>query len=114
VFNNILLHLGRQCETLHHWDEGRFTTVKIEEYAQAVEAVAGACGVCSLIDGTMQPFCCPGDNQQDYYSGHKKYHGFEFGCIMTPDWLMSSLHGLNIGPTGDWVMCNDSDLELTL
>ncbi|KAF8243442.1 hypothetical protein K440DRAFT_647420 [Wilcoxina mikolae CBS 423.85] len=88
---------------LLHWDEGRLTAVKIQEYVQAVEVVADVCGVWSFIDGTMRPFCRPGDNQQDYYSGHKKHHGFQFQCIMTPDGLMSSFHRPYMGPTGDWL-----------
>jgi hypothetical protein len=78
VINETILHLGRHCKKLLYWDEGRLTAVKIQEYAQAVEAVAGARGVWGCIDGTMRPFCRPGDNQQDYYSGHKKHHGFQF------------------------------------
>ncbi|KAF8242091.1 hypothetical protein K440DRAFT_526555, partial [Wilcoxina mikolae CBS 423.85] len=114
VFNDTLLHLGQCFKKLLYWDEGRLTAVKIQEYAQAVEAVAGARGVWGFIDGTMRPFCRPGDNQQDYYSGHKKHHGFQFQCIMTPDGLMSSLHGPYMGPTGDRVMWNDSNLESKL
>ena len=33
---------------------------------------------------------------------------------MTPDGLMSSLHGPYTGPTGDWAMWNDSGLDLKL
>ena len=99
---------------LLHWDESRLTRAKIQEYAQAVEAVAGGHGVWGDIDGTMRPFCRPGDNQQDYYSGHKKHHGFQFQCTMTPNGLMTGLHGPYMGPTGDWVRWTDSDLESKL
>ena len=47
-------------------------------------------------------------------TGHKKQHGFQYQSIMTPDGLMSSLHGPNTGPTGDWAKWNDSGLDLKL
>ncbi|KAF8249010.1 hypothetical protein K440DRAFT_531219, partial [Wilcoxina mikolae CBS 423.85] len=104
VFNDTLLHLGQHYKKLLYWNEGRLTTVKIQEYVQAVEVVASTRSVWGFIDGTMRCFCRPGDNQQDYYSGHRKHHGFQFQCIMTPDGFMSSLYGPYMGPTGNWVM----------
>ena len=59
----------------------------------------------------MRPFCRPGENQAQYYSGHKKAHGFQFQSIMTPDGIMSSLHGPYTGPSGDWMIWNSSGLD---
>ena len=93
------------------WDVQRLTLPTIQKYARAVQDEVGTEGVWGFIDGTMRPFCRPGENQEEYYSGHKKNHGFQFQCIMTPDGLMSSLHGPYKGPTADWNMWNDSGLE---
>ena len=87
------------------------TLPTIEKYARAIQNEVGTEGVWGFIDGTMRPFCRPGENQEQYYSGHKKNHGFQFQCIMTPDGLMSSLHGPYTGPTADWNMWKDSELE---
>lgn len=61
------------------------TLPTIQKYARAVQDEVGTEGVWGFIDGTMRPFCRPGENQEEYYSGHKKNHGFQFQCIMTPD-----------------------------
>ncbi|KAG0123471.1 hypothetical protein HOY82DRAFT_465201, partial [Tuber indicum] len=104
VFNDILMYLCRRFGKLLFWDSQRLTLSKISEYADAVEKVVGGRGVWGWIVGMMRPFCRPGDNHTAYYSGHKKSHGFQFQSIMTPDGIMSSLHGPYTGPCGDWMI----------
>ena len=110
IFNDVLEHVFLRFKTLW-WDARRLTLPTIEKYARAIQNEVGTEGVWGFIDGTIQPFCRPGENQEQYYSGHKKNHGFQFQCIMTPDGLMSSLHGPYTGPTADWNMWKDSELE---
>ncbi|RPA94536.1 hypothetical protein L873DRAFT_1936944 [Choiromyces venosus 120613-1] len=52
----------------------------------------------------MYLFCRLGENQSVYYSGYKKAHGFQFQSIMTPDGIMSSLHGPYTRPSSDWMI----------
>ena len=108
IFNDVLEHVCMRFKAFLWWDAQRLTLPTIKKYAIAVQDQVGAEGVWGFIDGTMRPFCRPGENQEAYYSGHKKNHGFQFQCIMTPDGLMSSLHGPYMELTADWNMWNDS------
>lgn len=52
--------------------------------------------------------------QQEFYSGHKRKHGYKYQSIVTPDGLVSSLMGPFIGRCGDWKMVELSGLESKL
>ena len=108
------MYLCQRVSSLLFWDSRSLTLDKISKYADAVEQVVGGRGVWGWIDGTMRPFCHPGENQAAYYSGHKKSDGFQFQSIMTPDGIMSSLDGPYTGPCGNWKMWNDSRIETIL
>ncbi|RPB02912.1 hypothetical protein L873DRAFT_1826546 [Choiromyces venosus 120613-1] len=70
--------------------------------------------IVGFVDGTMQPFCRPGENKKTYYSGYKKTHAFKFQSIVTPDGLLSSLVGPFPGPIGDWMIWEASSIKETL
>jgi nuclease HARBI1 len=42
------------------------------------------------------------------YSGYCKDHGMKWQAIVTPDGLISSLHGPYPGPTNDWTIVHNS------
>lgn len=67
-----------------------------------------------FIDGTVRPIAQPIDEQQQYYSGHKGYHGIKYQSIVTPDGLISSLYGPELSPKGDWKLWQESGLEQIL
>ena len=85
MFNDITTHLVRRFRKLLYWDDRRLSLEKIKEYAKAIKGVVDADRVWGFIDGTMRPFCRPGENQQKYYSGHKKQHDFQYQLVTTPD-----------------------------
>ena len=64
TFNDTITHLVLRFQELLYWDDRRLNLEKIKEYAKAVEGVVGAGGVGGFIDGTMRPFCHPGEDQQ--------------------------------------------------
>ena len=53
-------------------------------------------------------------DQQQFYSGHKRKHGYKFQSVVTPDGLVSSLMGPFIGRRGDWKMVELSGLDQKL
>lgn len=54
-----------------------------------------------VIDGTLNATCRPVIDQEQFYSGHKRKHGYKYHSIVTPDGLVSSLMGPFIGRRGD-------------
>ena len=50
-------------------------------------------------------------DQVQFYSGHKRKHGYKYQTITTPDGLVSSLMEPFIGRHGDWKMVDQSGLE---
>jgi hypothetical protein len=45
------------------------------------------------------------------YNGHKKFYGYKFQGVITPDGIMSSLAGPIVGSRGDWFMFKDTGIE---
>lgn len=54
-----------------------------------------------FIDGTARQICRPSINQQDYFSGHKRYHCLKYQAIATPDGIIINLQGPYIGRRHD-------------
>ncbi|RPA94495.1 hypothetical protein L873DRAFT_1830295 [Choiromyces venosus 120613-1] len=110
IFNDLVAYLiSRYAEKLV-WDRERLTISMLCQYAEAVKCVTGLPGIWGFVDGTMRPFCCPGEDQNVFYSGYKKTHVFKFQSIVTPDGLLSSLIGPFPGPVGDWVIWRSSGI----
>ncbi|RPA93511.1 hypothetical protein L873DRAFT_1704691, partial [Choiromyces venosus 120613-1] len=104
IFNDIVLWLLWQYGKKLKWDENCLSRAKLIEYARAFKDTTGLSGIWGFVDGTMRPFCCPGYDQQSFYSGFKKAHGTKFQSIMTCDGLLSSLAGPFLTPVGDWIL----------
>lgn len=63
-----------------------------------------------FIDETLNTTCCPILDQEKFYSGYKKKHGYKYQAIVTPDELVSSLMRPFIGRRGDKKMVEYSGL----
>ncbi len=49
-------------------------------------------------------------DQQEFYSRHKRKHGYKYQSVVTPDSFVSSLMGSFMGQRGDWKMVKPSGL----
>lgn len=71
-------------------------------YSQAVHAKGGAMENCwGFIDGTARQICRPSIDQENYYSGHKRYHCLKYQSILCPDGIIASLKGAYPGRRHD-------------
>ncbi|KAG5863761.1 hypothetical protein JTB14_030618 [Gonioctena quinquepunctata] len=67
---------------------------KLDYYAEAVTVKCGAVSNCwGFIDGTTRQICRPTINQEEYYSGHKRYHCIKYQSALCPDGKITSLKG---------------------
>ena len=92
------------------WDPNRLTLNQLQQYEMAISS-RGCSGIWGFIDGTVRPIARPKKNQEDYYSGHKGYHGIKYQGIVTPDGLISSLYGPMLGPDGDWKLWKECKIK---
>lgn len=78
-------------------------------------AKGGAIPNCwGFIDGTARPICRPSINQEEYYSGHKRYHCVKYQSVIWPDGIISSLKGAYPGRRHDAGIFRDSELYAEL
>ena len=111
VFNDTIIYLYRRYRRILEWDEDRLTFEQLSKYARAIFDKGGSKCIWGWIDGTLNATCRPMMDQQQYYSGHKRKHGYKYQAIVTPDGLVSSLMGPFIGRRGDWRMVQMSQLQ---
>lgn len=104
VFNDTIIHLYRRFRKMLEWDDKRLTFEKLSEYALAIHNFGGGHSFWGFIDGTLNATCRPIIDQQEFYSGHKRKHGYKYQSVVSPDGLVSSLMGPFIGRRGDWKM----------
>lgn len=64
-----------------------------------------------FVDGTNREMCRPTIAQGVFYSGHKHYHSYKFQSLLTPDGLISHLHGAEAGSRHDMYMFHRSGLQ---
>ena len=85
------------------------------KYADAIEQKVGIPNIWAFVDSTIHQICRPSTIEQRYwYTGYKKYHGFEFQAISTADGLIISLPGPTTAADGDWALWHQSDIETIL
>jgi hypothetical protein len=111
IFNDLVIHLTCTFQHRLFWDPNQLTLNKLQEYARHIDIQGGGDCIWGWIDGTVQRTCRPSVDQRELYSGHKKYHGFKFQAVTTPDGLVSSLFGPIVACRGDWFMFEESDLD---
>ncbi|KAJ8914010.1 hypothetical protein NQ315_012033, partial [Exocentrus adspersus] len=84
---------------------------KVEEYAQAINIKECPLQNCwAFIDGTARAICRPSENQEAYYSGHKKMHCLKYQSVCTPDGLIINLQGAYQGRRHDAAILRESRL----
>jgi hypothetical protein len=111
VFTDILLHLQQRYHRIIRWHP-ILTYEKLQFYAQSLgDQAGGTSGIWGFLDGTFRSICRPMENQEFWYSGYKKQHGFKYQGIVTPDGLIPSLIGPFEGRMNDQSMFLNSGLE---
>lgn len=67
-----------------------------------------------FIDGTARAICRPSLEQENYYSGHKRFHCVKFQSLLCPDGIIASLKGGWPGRRHDAAMFTESNLYTEL
>ncbi|KAJ8910570.1 hypothetical protein NQ315_008955 [Exocentrus adspersus] len=98
---HLLFHLG----SLPWLDENR-----MRMYAEAIVARGGLVHNCwSCIDGTARAMCRPILNQENYYSGHKRFHALKYQSVVSPDGIIINLQGPYPGRRHDAAILRESN-----
>lgn len=63
-----------------------------------------------FIDGTARAICRPTLEQQNYYSGHKRFHALKYQSVICPDGMIVNLQGPYEGRRHDSAILRDSRL----
>lgn len=80
-------------------------------YANAVHDKGSPINNCwAFIDGTTRGICRPSENQEAYYSGHKRHHCIKYQAVTCPDGIMVSLKGGYEGRKHDAGILRESQL----
>lgn len=67
---------------------------QLDHYAQAISTKGAAIKNCwAFIDGTARAISRPTDEQEEYYSGHKRFHCVKYQSLVSPDGIIVSLLG---------------------
>ncbi|KAK4886198.1 hypothetical protein RN001_002469 [Aquatica leii] len=84
---------------------------KMRVYAEAIHNKGGAIDNCwGFIDGTARGICRPSIAQEEYYSGHKKYHCLKYQSAICPDGIIASFIGAYPGRRHDAAILRESNL----
>jgi hypothetical protein len=84
---------------------------RLQYYAQAVRNRGGAVqNFWGFIDGTARPICRPSVQQENYYSGHKRFHCLKYQSILCPDGIIVNLKGAYQGRRHDAGIFRESQL----
>ena len=106
---NVIFNLHRN--RLTSFNQAWLSRAKLEEYANVIHTKGAALQNCwGFIDGTVRPVCCPGENQQLLFNGHKRIHAIKFQSVAAPNGLIANLHGPFEGRKHDSGMLADSKL----
>lgn len=113
IFYITLKHMFTACRKRIQSPSASFlTTERLLRYSAAIRAKGGLYRfVFGFIDGTVYQICRPSGVtswQRSVYSGHKKYHGFKWQGINTPDGLIQFMHGPFCAPQHDTTVLRES------
>ena len=100
IKNVVCCHLVTIFRDRLFWDRARLTMEKMREFAAVIDQHGGGDNIWGWIDGTVLRICRPTEGQRKAYSGHKKFHGYKFQGVITPDGMMASLAGPVMGLVG--------------
>lgn len=76
IFNDTIIYLYRRYRWILEWDDRRLIFEKLSEYSMAIHSLGRGYCFWGFIDGTLNAICRPVVDQQQFYSGHKKKHGY--------------------------------------
>jgi hypothetical protein len=114
IFNLTLLTIYRAWKHLLLFDHGRLTPDHLQRCADHVTALGALFEhgrVFAFIDGTHERICRPGIDQEEFYSGQKKYHAIKCQAITTPDGIVIHFGGPFAGRRHDGGMATDSRIR---
>ncbi|KAJ8915674.1 hypothetical protein NQ315_000606 [Exocentrus adspersus] len=101
---HLLFHLGN----LPWLDENRMRMYA----AEAIVIRGGPLHNCwSFIDGTARAMCRPILNQENYYSGHKRFHALKYQSVVSPDGIIINLQGPYPGRRHDAAILRESNFH---
>nr|CAI5833161.1 unnamed protein product [Callosobruchus analis] len=85
---------------------------KLEFYAEVFRNKGPPMTNCwGFIDETPRKICRPSQNQEEYYSGHKRYHCLKYQSILCPDGLIVNLKGAFPGRRHDARIYRESNIR---
>lgn len=107
VFADVVLHITKRFRRFMMWDATRLNIQTLRRYVNAI----GEENIWAFIDGTTVRVSRPGEYQNIYFSGHKRYHAIKYQAVVTPDGILSSLGGPVEASKADWSLYKESGLE---
>jgi hypothetical protein len=112
VFNHAVMLIYKTWKHLLLFDHVRLTHQFMEQCALAVrEKGAQQLNCWGFIDGTHMEICRPEEEQEEFYSGHKRMHSLKYHAITTPDGMIVHLGGPFAGRRHDARMLTDSKIR---
>ena len=113
IFNNMLADVTHRFAHLLNdvkqpWMDHDLYAQKITQKGAVVNNIWG------FIDGTVQQVCRPGQDQREYFSGHKRKHALKFQHIMLPSGLVAHSFGPFPGRRHDASMYGVSGVDAQL
>ncbi len=113
IFNNMLADVTHRFACLlsdvkQPWMDHDLYAQKITQKGSVVNNIWG------FINGTVQQVCRPGQDQCEYFSGHKRKHVLKFQLIMLPNGLVAHSFGPFPGRRHDASMYGVSGVDAQL
>jgi hypothetical protein len=112
IFLHMVALIHENWKHILLFDHVRLTPEFLERCVAAVNAKGGHQRNCwSFIDGTHMKICRPGQEQQEFYSGHKHIHSLKYHAITSPDGMVVHFGGPFPGRRHDARMLTDSRIR---
>eukprot|EP00047_Mylnosiga_fluctuans_P022174 m.114422 g.114422 ORF g.114422 m.114422 type:complete len:145 (+) comp9160_c0_seq4:371-805(+) len=98
------LHRRIRRTRVLQWDHERLTPELLAVFCNSIQAKGCPPGfpVGAFVDGKAHGVCRPPEDQQEvFYSGHKRIHCFKYQFISTPDGMTVDMYGPEPGRHAD-------------
>ncbi|DAZ94395.1 TPA: hypothetical protein N0F65_003259 [Lagenidium giganteum] len=107
----VLTHIYDHFKHLLSFDQHGYDDHKLREFAGAIHARGAALRECvGFIDGTVRGICRPTKMQKYNFNGHKRKHALKYQSVVTPNGIISHLHGPIPGARRDAYLLSVSSL----
>ena len=101
-FNFIIAMIYRRWKHLLLWDHVRLSSEFLTRCSQVVQDKGALLQeTFGFLDGTAVRICRPMVDQEEFYSGYKKYHCIKYQAITTPDGMIIHVGGPFVGRHND-------------